>query len=293
MNKLHFFNPKHKIGVFVSQKMLCAVQCNSSGESKEEWKVCLNSELPFENNISQYDALLDELFLQIRKQTNNEYIPLSVSFADPYIKQTLLSFETLPAKEKAKEQLITWRLEKDWHLDMSKESLVWQYLGQEKLKEWVLAQTVANTMLLPVLMHAHKHQLMLDDVDAIGNVLLNKIGLLNNKIVLVLEEGYWSLFLIDDNGWPRYQRAKWKSGFKDKQEVTAWVAQIDRILSTFQSFEVNEILLVENELDSLLVSTTLETRFNKPVKNITKKIHPSKEIMLSEERLAVLAMVGI
>lgn len=291
LSKFDFFNPKHKVGVFISQKMLCAVQCGSdySGRRKEKWKVCLNSELPFESNITQYNTLLDELFLQIRKQTNNEYVPLSVSFADPYIKQTLLSFEELPAKEEAREKLITWRLEKDWHLDMKKKSLVWQCFGYGKEKEWVLAQTVTATMLSPVSAYAQKHQLILDNIDAIGNILLNKIGLLNKKIVLVVEMDFWSLYLIGNNGLPHYQRAKWKSGFNDKKEVTAWVAQIDRVLSTFESFEADEILLVDNELDSLLISASLEERIGKPVKNITGV----NKNMLPEESLALLATVGI
>lgn len=244
------------------------MHCQRQAPAKQLWQTRIHGEISFDQDVAHYAGLLDDLMQQVRDQTRGGYIPVSVTLADPWVKQTLLAFETLPKNRSAIDRLIQWRLEKDWHFDMAKQQLRWQILGAQQNQQWVVAQTCSNALIVPLQDAARKYQLMLDSLDAAGNVLLNRLDTPHNTLLIIAQPDHWTVVLLDEQGWPRYRRAKWQSGMPDEQGLTAWTANIDRMLSSFHAIAIEQIILLDAEPESERVSAALQTRFNKPVNRI-------------------------
>ncbi|MFP4610483.1 MAG: hypothetical protein ACLFQT_05615 [Thiohalophilus sp.] len=237
MIKPQFFTPAQAVGIYVDAQGLTATQCAAAQPDRVQWR--------------EYQALEDgsasepagDFFQRVHRQVGRRYIPLSIALADPWVHQVMLEFDNLPGKTRERDSLIQWRLARDWQRDMQQYAISWQHLGEHAGRQWVVAQSIERQRLEPLVRQARAHGLMLSAIDAISNLLLNRLPAQDNTLLLHLQADYWSLSVTHDHGWPMYRRSTWER-LPGPAQCEAFAAQLERMVVPVKPGRLERLVLV-------------------------------------------------
>lgn len=235
--KPRFFTPAQAVGIYVDAQGLTATQCAVAQPDRVQWR-----EYQALEDLSATELAAD-FFQRIQRQVGRRYIPLSIALADPWVHQVMLEFDSLPGKTGERDRLIHWRLGRDWQRDVEQYAISWQHLGEQAGRQWVVVQSIERQRLEPLVRQARAHGLMLSGIDAISNLLLNRLPVQDNTLLLHLQADYWSLSVTHDHGWPMYRRSTWQR-LPETAQCEAFAAQLERMVVPVRPGQLARLILV-------------------------------------------------
>lgn len=245
----------------MDQQGLSAVQCGDGEQRRLQWRESFTTGQDLQNKNEIDRAMLDTLFSRIQAQVGSAYVPITIALADPWVRQILLSFEALPRTRQERQALVQWRLAKEWQIDMEHATFSWQYLGEQDGHHAVLAQSVRRDLLEPLLQVAGNHKLMLTNIDAIGNYLLNRLEDTRDMIMIHVQPDYWSLYVTNQQGWPLYRRSKWQAAPDSGAALDVFAAHLERTAISVNRHKSKQIVLATDGLQADSLAGVLEKRF--------------------------------
>jgi hypothetical protein len=237
--KKKFFRPDMGIGIYQDRECITAVQADLAPPWHIRWREQQALSEPFDNQA------LERFFARLHRQAGRQYIPISIALADPWVHQVLLSFESLPGQTRERNTLINWRLERDWQRDAQQHAISWQWLGEQDNQQWVIVQSIEKNRLEPLQQQAREYGLILDSMDTIGNLLLNRISNPADTALLHLQPDYWSFYVTNNRGWPVYRRSKWEVP-GEENGAEHFAAQLQRMLVSVGNMTPGRLMLAGN-----------------------------------------------
>ncbi len=258
---MKLFRPVQRVGIYVDRDRLTAVQCGCDDGRRLHWRETVTTADDIQEKSGPDNTVLDEFFARLEAHVGSDFIPINIALADPWIRQTRLTFEALPRSEQEREALVRWRLAKDWQLDSEQLTVSWQYLGEQNDQHAVVAQSVNRSLLEPLLLQAHSRNLMLVGVDAIGNYLLNKLDITGDTVFVHIQPAYWSIYVMNRQGWPVYRRSKWQHAPASEQTIDVFTAQIERMVVSVNHDSISQVALSVGANGAAELAQGIEKRF--------------------------------
>lgn len=278
LNNTKLFRPVQRVGIYIDRDRLTAVQCGCDDGHRLHWRETVTTADDIQEKSGPDSTTLDEFFARLEAHVGSNFIPVSIALADPWIRQTLLTFEALPRSRQEREALVLWRLTKDWQLDPEQLTVSWQYLGEQDGQHAIVAQSVNRSLLEPLLRQAHNRKLMLIGVDAIGNYLLNKLDNPDDTVFVHIQPSYWSIYVTNRQGWPVHRRSKWQHAPDSDREIDVFAAQIERMVASINHESIKRVALSVDTDGAAELAQAIENRLG-----TTSVIIPASSCKTTEE----------
>jgi hypothetical protein len=112
-----------------------------------------------------------------------------------------------------------------------------------------------------LLQAARHHKLMLTNVDAIGNCLLNSLEDTRDMILVHVQPDYWSLYITSQQGWPLYRRSKWQAAADSEDAMNVFAAHLERTAISVNRHKPRQIMLATDGSPADSLASSLEKRF--------------------------------
>lgn len=239
MIKLSIFKPEYCLGLYISSHEMVGVLLEQGDASKKPvHRYALSSEQNIfaSENTTQLEKMLNEVLGQFSVRYKGEYIPLQVSLADPLVKAAVFDVETVPVQQKARDELIRWRFEKEHHIDMQEMSVT-SDAGNDMQARQIYALATRSDLVELVTRACAQHGFVLNALDAAAHFFFNQTNasMQSNASLLQLNNDFWTLLVWGKDKHIRYMRSKWFRSVEEEREheLEEILLDVERLLHSF------------------------------------------------------------
>lgn len=274
---LPVFKARYCLGLYISSHQVEGVLLDQGAESKESvHRSAVSSEqnILAVQNLVLLEQLLSEILNQFSVRTKGQYIPLQVSLADPFVKAAVFDVESVPAQQKARDDLIKWRFEKEHHMDMQFMSVATDVISTSRGKQ-IYAMATRTDVVDLVSKVSEQCGFILTTVDAAAHYFFNNVNALleKNASLLQLHNDYWTLLVWNKDKGIQYMRSKlFRSDEAGRaHELEEILLDVERLLHSF--VESRDAGAVNNVLSMLYIEPAaydrglLQTMLEKRIEN--------------------------
>ncbi|MCU7804205.1 MAG: hypothetical protein KZQ92_22695 [Candidatus Thiodiazotropha sp. (ex Lucinoma borealis)] len=230
---------KESVGISIGQRHIAAVMI-SPGDSNSILDSTLklsDSDLFNHNDYSTLNCCLRSVLKSVTSWIGHRYVPVRVAIPDPVIFTHLMHFDSFPKGRLRQQHLVTWQMEKTFHMQHDTLSVAFRKHQNNIAGMWVFASAVQKSLLDTV-------NRALDSVNiepeavmmaALYRSTSHEIASTDVTAHIRLDPEYISIVILNSHGMPYYIRSFWRrsNDFESKEELLDLIKDVELTLHAF------------------------------------------------------------
>jgi hypothetical protein len=205
---------KHSVGIAIGQRHIAAVMIRQSSplEILHSKLVEAGTNLFRSEDYSSLGHCLNTVLKSVTSWIGSRYIPVRVALPDPAVLTHAMYFDTFPKQRMRQEQLITWQMEKTFHMQHDSVSVAYLKEREDRARTRVFITAIQNALLQEInsafsTEYIEPESVMMAALFCSSNKKEGSIGITAH--VLINPE-YTSVVVLNADGMPYFTRSLWR-----------------------------------------------------------------------------------